>query len=132
MIDLLVGVSNPRRAAMAKAGLPIPSPVPIRGMIDSGASCTCLDPQIIKQLNLVATGAIPMLTPSTGATPVQSFQYDVSLIVGFGAVSFQFHALAVIESSLRPQGFDALIGRDVLAEGLFVYDGKAQMYSLAL
>jgi hypothetical protein len=37
----------------------------------------------------------------------------------------------VVEANLAHQGFEALIGRDVLAQGLLVYDGKAGNLSLA-
>jgi hypothetical protein len=41
------------------------------------------------------------------------------------------HALPVIASNLTAQGIQALIGRDVLARCLFVYDGAAGLFSLA-
>jgi len=40
-------------------------------------------------------------------------------------------ALAVIESNLKAQGFEVLLGRDVLGECLLVYDGRSKIYSLA-
>jgi hypothetical protein len=40
-------------------------------------------------------------------------------------------ALQIIESTLTMQGIQALIGRDVLANALFVYDGRANLFSLA-
>jgi len=39
--------------------------------------------------------------------------------------------IPVIESQLLSQGIHALIGRDVLAGGMFVYNGKANTISLA-
>ncbi len=47
----------------------------------------------------------------------------------------QFHVasfvLPVIESRLLNQGFHVLIGRDVLAGGMLIYNGRAGTFSLA-
>jgi len=84
-------------------------------------------------MGLQPTGSIPILTPSTGATPTQVNTYDVSLTVPLGTPgsSFLLGAIQVFESSLNVQGFQALIGRDVLKNCLFVYDGRNSLFSLA-
>jgi len=46
-------------------------------------------------------------------------------------LAFSFNALPVIESELKHQGILALIGRDVLADCLFIYDGRHGIFSLA-
>ena len=58
-------------------------------------------------------------------------QYDVSLTLLHPKLSLNFGAVAVIGSQLSPQGIQALIGRDVLKNCLFVYDGQAGIFSLA-
>ncbi len=131
LIDLLVGVSRPRAAALRAAGDPVPSNMAIRGLIDTGASNTCVDPEVVTQLGITATGQVPMITPSTGDQPVDADLYDVSLVLAHSEISYTFGALPVMCSSLRHQGFDVLIGRDVLERCLFVYDGRTQIYTLA-
>jgi hypothetical protein len=39
--------------------------------------------------------------------------------------------IPVIESDLSAQGFQVLIGRDVLSQGLLWYNGRARTLSLA-
>ena len=68
---------------MSSQGLPIPSPVIVRGLIDTGASCTCIDPSVIQQLGIPPSGTAAMLTPSTGTTPHQCNQFDVALLLIF-------------------------------------------------
>jgi hypothetical protein len=130
-IDLLVGVSQPRQQALAKSKLPIAAPVRVRGLIDTGASCTCIDPEVIQQLGLVATGTTSIITPSTGDQAHTCLQYDVSLFLSHPELAYRFAALPVIESRLKHQGIMALIGRDVLCRCLFVYDGRRGSFSLA-
>jgi len=131
ILDLLVGVSVPRAAALQRAGQPVPQAVRVRGLVDTGASGTCVDPGCLSSLGLSPTGQSPIHTPSTEGTPVLCDQYDVSLVLLHPRLQFTLHALPVIASSLSIQGIQALLGRDVLAACLFVYDGAAGIFSLA-
>jgi hypothetical protein len=58
-------------------------------------------------------------------------QYDVSIMLAHPKVNWQVHALAVLESSLAHQGIHALIGRDILANCLFTYDGQGNTFCLS-
>ena len=131
LIDLLVGVSQPREHALLKNSMPVPNPVQVRGLIDTGDSCTCIDPEIISSLSLAPTGTTTMLTPSTGIVPHECNQFDVGITLMHPELAFNFQALPVIEAKLKHQGFQALIGRDVLADCLLVYDGRHGSYTLA-
>jgi hypothetical protein len=132
MCDAYIGVSDGRAQALKAAGEAIPPVVPIRGLIDTGASCTCIDPSVLKGFNLVSTGPVPMRTPSTGVTPHPADQYDISLIIPHpDKPALIFGTVAVVESNLLVQGFHALIGRDVLGSCMLVYDGVNEFYTLA-
>ena len=39
LIDVVVGASRPRLLALGAQGRELPAPVPMRGLIDTGASC---------------------------------------------------------------------------------------------
>jgi hypothetical protein len=52
-------------------------------------------------------------------------------MIPVAGLTFTVGALQVFESSLNIQGIQALIGRDVLANCLFVYDGRSKIFSLA-
>ena len=39
--------------------------------------------------------------------------------------------IPVIESDLNAQGFQALLGRDVLDQGILIYDGHRRLLTLA-
>ena len=59
-------------------------------------------------------------------------QYDVGLTLILG--NNQVHhvdSLPVIESTLQSFGFDVLLGRDVLKQGMFTYNGVAGTMTLA-
>jgi predicted aspartyl protease len=132
IITVLLHASAPRQTVLRAAGQQVPPPVVGRGLIDTGASATAIDPTVVQALGLVPTGTASIVTPSTGLTPHVCNQYDISLLV---LMAQQFHVASLIipvfESQLLNQGIHALIGRDVLAGCMFVYNGKASTLSIA-
>jgi hypothetical protein len=131
LLEIICGVSKPRAEALAKAGRPIPNPVPARALIDTGASITALDSTILKALGAVCKGTVPLHTPSTqSGSPHVANQFDVSLVLVHPLLTRTWRALPVIESALAHQGILALIGRDILGFCLMTYDGQAGTFSL--
>jgi Aspartyl protease len=130
-----IGVSEAKASALTDAKQAIPSRVQINAMVDTGASGTCIDPSVLRSLNLTPTGKASVNTPTTGGAPEVRDQYDVSLLI---PGSLETHAplyiptLAVIEAELFvQQGFHALIGRDVLEMCILIYNGPVGQFSLA-
>ena len=108
-----IGVSQARRAALEAANQPIPKGIMVQGLIDTGASSTCVDPTILTQLNLAPTGSTQINSPTTGTSPASALTYDVSVVIAAmaGHPQFIFQTIPIIESQLRMQGIQALIGR---------------------
>ena len=131
VLGILVGVSGPRADALKASGQTVPSPVVVQGLIDTGASCTCIDPSVLQSLNLSPTGTVSVHTPSTGAAPHSTNQYDVSILLVHPNNVFPFHNLPIIESQLAVQGIQALIGRDILKECVLVYNGAMNWYTFS-
>jgi len=132
VMNIFVGVSQPRAIALRGAGHPIPPPALIRGLIDTGASCTSVDLTILNQLGIPISGTAPVHTPSTQANqPHIANLYDVSIVLTHPLITRTFNAVPVTESQINHQGIQALIGRDILAWCLFSYDGSAGIFTLA-
>jgi predicted aspartyl protease len=133
VINIGFVVSGPRQDAMRKAGVPIPAPVVVRGLVDTGASGTCVDCTVIKKLQLVPSGTISIHTPSTGPNPKTCNQFDVG--VGIVMDNNQIHlsglVIPVIESDLSALNIQALLGRDLLEQGILIYDGRRRLLTLA-
>jgi hypothetical protein len=62
LIDIFVGVSFPRRDALKAAGHVAPNPIRARALIDTGASCSCVDP--LANCLLIYDGSESQLTLS--------------------------------------------------------------------
>lgn len=134
MLNAVVGVSQARADALTKAGQLIPKPVPIRALVDTGASCTCVDTAILKSLGLSPTGSALLMTPTTGASPHTADQYDVGLLIPPAVPHHLPHVvgtLPVMASDLSVQGLQALIGRDILRDCLLAYNGTMGFFTLA-
>jgi hypothetical protein len=120
---------------LEKAHQPVPNPVPIRALVDTGASCTCVDPSVLKDgLKLTPTGSVTVNSPTTGATPHDAEQYDIALYIPSvaGQPVLVFETIPVVSSILlNAQGFHALIGRDILRLCLLVYNGTLGNFTLA-
>ena len=113
---------------------PIPAPVTIRALVDTGASCTCIDPSVLQSLQLTPTGSASVHTPSTGATPAAADQYDVGLAI-FAALNqvplFLATVPVIAADLLQPQGIHALIGRDILSLCVLHDNGTTGTFTLA-
>ncbi len=133
IISVIVSISEPRRTALAAASLATPSPILLNLLIDTGASCVVLDQVAIAPLGLVPTGVALMHTPSTTSTvPHSCKQYDISLIIpAVKGTPFVIAALPALEGSFRHQGFDGLLGRDVLENCVLFYNSPVGGYTLA-
>ena len=132
VVDVSIGVSAARRAALQSANQPIPPDVLCRLLIDTGASKTNICQSVISQLSLTPTGTDMVCTPSTGQTPVPMPQYDVRLVYTFTGVNFAVDPLPVTCADFTLQGIHGLLGRDQLAKALLVYHGEVGLCSLAL
>jgi hypothetical protein len=130
IVDLLVNISAARAQALKSANQAAPQGIQIRALLDTGASGTCIDPAVLTSLGLTPKGQVPVHTPSTGATPHLANQYDVGLTLLHPKLNFIFQTVPVIESNLSQQGIQGLIGRDLLAHCLFVYDGASGTFCL--
>jgi len=127
LIEVFIGVSDPVYKLLQEQGQKAPDPLKAYALIDTGASATTIDPEIAESLSLTPRGVINISTPSCASHPANT--YDVS--VYFPAHKYPLPLLTVIEGPLAAQGIHCLIGRDILSNGLLVYEGYADRFILS-
>ena len=110
---------QPRRPRVARS-------VRVTALVDTGASRTAIAPAVVRALGLQPVGLVLVSTPST-TEPVVMRRFDVSLELPNG---LRVIAPAVVEAPVGGQEIQCLIGRDVLAAAVLVYDGRAGEFSL--
>ena len=133
LLNVVVEVSGARSALLRSLGQTAPSRVPVRALVDTGASVTCVDPYVMNRLGITPRGKTPCLTPSTGTAHVLMDEYDVcrSVYRNMNEAPCRIENLAVVESVLNPQGFHVLLGRDFLSRCILHCNGMTRNYTLA-
>jgi hypothetical protein len=133
IVDVLVGLSRAEVNKLRLALRPVPLPMQVRALIDSGAEVSCLDPAIIQRL------ALPWDRPTLANMPgavgmVWASLYAGSLTIlhpsGDPNQNYVVPALPLCELPLGILGYDAVIGRDILDGLRFLYDGPGRTFSL--
>jgi len=131
LLDVLIGVSQAKAKVLIDAGNPVPKPMLARALVDTGASCTVIDPETIKKLGLTPTGIGSTITATTGSVPHDAELYDISILIPIGSEFKGFPSVPIMALDLAPCGIQVLIGRDLLGQGLFIYDGLSKLYTLS-
>jgi hypothetical protein len=94
-------------------------------MIDTGATGSVIQQGVPAQLGLQPVGITYTNTPSS--TNVACPEYLVRLIFPNNVLV----ETSIIEAPLQGQHIQCLVGRDVLAHGVFVYIGYTNLFSLS-
>lgn len=140
LVRLRVSLSRPTILSLRQARQAIPQPVIVDALIDTGAESCCVDPSIVAQLGLPLYAFGLSAAPGTAAPPIPALG---------GATVGTFHTagLAIVHPAGQPDlvvpnivvqtlplvafGIEAVIGRDVLASCVLVYNGPAGSATLA-
>lgn len=131
---LQVEVSIPTALAqlLSNTSQNIPQPAVGLALVDTGASRSCVDQQAITTLGVNPVGSVSVGTP---AGPAQQFLYPARF--HFPAQQMEFEFTQVVGANLTGQLIGgqpllALIGRDVLARCVFIYNGTMGAWTLTL
>jgi hypothetical protein len=113
-------------ATLQASAQPLQSPpnlVMFAGLLDTGASVTCISNNVVQTVGLQPSGKTSM-SGSTGQTVVDQYTFLVAFIFAAkqsptGAISGQLnvHLVQGCEFMSHGVGFDVLIGRDILCKG---------------
>jgi hypothetical protein len=125
VVELQLGVPPALEAVLRQAGQPVPSPIVVAAMIDTGASGTVVRDDIPQRLGLNPVGVIAIHTPAS--TGVRCSQFAMRLQFP----SYVVEEAVVIAAPLQGQHVECLIGRDVLAHAVLVYTGYDNSFTLA-
>jgi hypothetical protein len=130
-----VGVSQPHRLKLFAARRPIPQSLSLTALIDTGAGLTCIDPKVIRRLQIQPKGGLrPVNAPGLGGlTFPQTYEVGVTILHPSGnpADHLIIPNTDVADVSLGVLSIDVLLGRDVLALCDFNYLGRSGTFALS-
>lgn len=134
IIRVQIEIAKALAESLQVANKPIPTPVMGVALIDTGASITSFDESVVTKLGINPNGVVMV---GTAGGPQQQFTYQVRF--SFPGTAFPgFEHPRVLgcnltgQTVLNQQPVIALIGRDVLARFVFVYNGTVGMWSLSI
>ncbi len=104
-----------------------PPPATGLALLDTGASATVVDENVLLALGVNPIGTTTVLTPS-GAEQQLAYPAEIEFAGMPGRIQF---ASVLGSKHLAAQGIIALIGRDVLSNALLVFNGPAGMFTIA-
>ena len=109
---------------LARSGLPVPLPQRGFALIDTGASITAVDEDVVASLGIQPIGRMKLSSPSHSRP---AWLYAARLTCSGLPV---LEVLDIVGCTLQPQGFIALLGRNFLRKVVLVYDGPAGCFTL--
>ncbi len=134
IVDVLVSASSRRQELLAKHGFAVPAPVPVRVLLDTGASISGFSPRVFRALDLTHVSTLDALTPSTPAhAPHPCELFDVSLALVAGGSAHWTGDTQVMSADCWPpnEQLEGLLGMDVLRRGFFQLMGPERKFVFA-
>lgn len=126
-VQVTIHVSQPIANALQSSGKQLPKPQVGMGMIDTGASVTCVDLGAAKAMGLSEIDTVQMASASHSSHPAPI--YPVRLTI---QGNMNVDVPKAMGASLQPQGLIALIGRDVLVHCTLYYNGYSGAVTLSV
>ncbi len=109
---------------------PFPQPRSLRAVIDTGATITIIREGIAASLDMKPVNVLPISFPTDkDGKPALFRQYSIQLVLPNNVVLPQIRAA---EMPMTHYAIDCLIGRDVLRQGVFIYNGPLDAFTLCL
>jgi hypothetical protein len=127
ILEIQVTVSRDLANVLKAGNIPVPDPIKVMAMIDTGASSSVVNPEVIRNLGISPTGRVKINTPSDCG--VDCNQYKLAFAFPNGVV---MESSDVIEAPLVGQPVQCLLGRDILRHGVLIYNGYMQQITFSV
>ncbi len=127
LLPVTLMASDSHRQILAQRGESAPAATNGFALIDTGAGATCVDQATADGAGLPVIGKAIMHTASHANHEVPVYSGKLS-IPGFGDLELEY----AMGANLDGQNLIALIGRDVLQDAVFVYNGTDGAVSLSI
>lgn len=120
--------------SLQKAGVAPAPPVSGLGLVDTGATFTSIDSKVAQKLWLQPVGIAKL---GTAAGPVDQHIFAVRLtLAGSNILPLEIQVIGCDLTGQNVPGTNepliALLGRDLLARGILVYNGSAGCWTFAI
>ena len=132
IIDVAISIPQALAELYTRQNKPIPSPIAGIGLIDTGATRSCVHDSIMRQLGVNPIG---VATSGTTAGQVQHNLYPAHFTFPAANINIDFSSVVGVNltgQNVNGKSIIALIGRGVLSMGIFVYNGHVGAFTIAI
>jgi Aspartyl protease len=131
-LEVVLGIPGKQTVSLQRRGRPVPAPIAVRALIDTGSDVSVINPNLVGQLGLRLLRTTSTQS-TTGSSPVNLYGASMSIygLAGVAGPALVLSDLVVMEAVTPLDDVDALVGRDVLAECLLIVDGPRRQFILA-
>jgi hypothetical protein len=134
LTDVRVTLNRDDARSRRTHGRPVPTPIEVVALIDTGAECSAVSPTVVSRLGLPLVTARLTNAPGLGGLSITPIR-DASFILLHPDRRRSLHLnvwdIEVVELDIAAAGCDAVIGRDILARCTFTYNGRTNSFSLS-
>lgn len=113
---------------LQERGETVPEPVAGEALIDTGASLTCVDIEVARQLRLPEVGRTLMQSASHSDQEMPLFPVGID----FPNAGLHFEPPRAMGANLKTQGIVILVGMDALSNCTLYYNGPAGQITLSI
>jgi predicted aspartyl protease len=129
VIDITVKAPSAIVQGLVAQGIQPPVSRSGHGLIDTGASQTAIDPDVLKQLQAPLVRQVTVQGAAISHRIVGVYVVELEF-PSTHSTSLHRFTLPVIGARPADQGIDALIGRDILQACILIYDGPQNHLTL--
>jgi hypothetical protein len=130
VVEVQVSWSAGQARQLRQAHRPVPPALDARALVDTGAEITCVDGLLIQHLGLPLAQLALANVPALGGLRVGTHYHAGVVLVHPSGSSLAVPNLLIMEVPFAGLGYQALLGRDVLARCDFLYGGRRQRFAL--
>ena len=134
LLEVRFDVPSPSRARHRRTQQTSPTAVRLLALLDTGAESSFIDPAVATRLGLQPVRFLYSNMPLMSGlqlTPVHQVELVLEHPTAPPARWLVLPVLDLIERDLTGSGADAILGRDVLAQCVFTYDGLTDSFTLS-
>lgn len=107
----------------------LPEDIPrFEGLLDTGATQSCVSPEVARRLQLEPIGIRPMQS-AAGVSLVSTYSVSIVVFLEIDPVTVLCQHVNAAEF-MPPQGLDVLIGLDIISQGVLVVTRDAFVFTI--
>jgi len=128
IVQVVLGLGESFAEPLLQQGIELPAPQTGNGLIDTGASTTCIDDGIAQQMGLPPIDVVTMASASHSSTQQNVYPIQMQIV----GSPIRVEVPRSIGANLQSQGIIALIGRDYLQHCTLHYNGLTGAITLSI